>query len=161
MRTLPYNIGDVFAVPLRGREGYALGVIARAAKGGRILLGYFYDRYFLNLPDAEHAAALLPHDAVLTARFGDLGLFNGEWRVLSHISNWDERQWPVPKFLRREPTSNRTYLITYSDKDPSVQIAEDPVTADVSDYGPNGLYGAGAIEILLTKIIADRRYKMG
>jgi hypothetical protein len=42
---LPYSEGSVFVVPLR-KGGCARGVIARASRRGRVILGYFFGPRF-------------------------------------------------------------------------------------------------------------------
>jgi len=67
-----YPDGTVFLVPLKD-GGFARGVVARSAPGGKVLLGYFFgprlaSRTEVDLSDVE------PGNAVLCLRFGDLGL---------------------------------------------------------------------------------------
>ncbi len=82
MKKLPYKEGDWFAVPL-GNDRYGVGVIARAAPRGKILLGYFFDRFFQGIPQLSRLEDLTPDKAIEVVRFGDLSLFNREWRSMS------------------------------------------------------------------------------
>lgn len=159
-----YEEGDVFCFPIPcGR--FALGVVARKAKGSPILLGYFFGRCLPACPVQADVATLTASDAIKIARFGDLGLRNGEWRVVGHIDDWDRELWPFPKFIRRDLLSNYAALVTYSDDDPSRITDEQRCLADdsaVHRYPPNLMHGYGAIEIqvgALLDTIAAHKYK--
>jgi hypothetical protein len=152
MRSLPYCVGDVFAFPFDGR-GHGVGVVARCAKRGKTLLGYFYGRVFPEIPNRPDVSDLRPQDAILIARFGDLHLFHGKWPIVSRIANWDQREWPMPPFIREELISNRKYLVTYSDVDPSAKVSDVRIGNDVRGYEPDLLRGADAVVIALTSII--------
>ncbi len=88
MKKLPYKEGDWFAVPL-GNDRYGVGVIARAAPRGKILLGYFFDRFFQGIPQLSRLEDLTPDKAIEVVRFGDLSLFNREWPVLGSLPDWE------------------------------------------------------------------------
>jgi Immunity protein 26 len=148
---LPYSEGTVFLVPLRD-SGYARGVVARSSRKGKILLGYFFAPCLqsTNLIEFDN---LDPAKAVLCVRFGDLGLINGEWRILGNISNWNRTDWPMPKFIRRDPLGRKKpILVQYSDDSPD-EIIKETYTTDSVEWGTDSLSGYGAVEIKLTKII--------
>ena len=144
--------GDWFAVPLR-TGGYALGVVARKGKGG-ILLGYFFGPRRERVPTIEDAHDLTPDDAVLVERFGHLGLRDRRWPLLGPRATWRREDWPMPKFGRLEPYANRGWIVIRGD-DPGRPIREEPCTMEVaSKLLPEGLDGAGAVEIGLTKLLS-------
>jgi len=148
----PYSEGSVFLVPLRNGE-YARGIVARAPlRAGKILLGYFFGPGV----KSAHAVAyddLEPDRAILRVRFGDLGLINGSWSVLGILPNWQRSNWPFPDFVRRELFTNRAYLVHYVDADPRKREFEKPVDPGC-ELPEDGLWGSGAVEIRLTKLIA-------
>lgn len=155
MKKLPYAEGSVVLVPLR-KGGVARGVIARAGPKGKALLGYFFGPYLTVAGDAQ-TDDLQPADALLRARFGDLGLINGEWQVIGVISNWNRAEWPMPDFVRRDPLGVlRPRLVRRSDIDPLLVEAE-YVIDDDTGLEPDAAYGYGAVEIELTK----RLYRSG
>jgi hypothetical protein len=147
---LPYSEGSVFLVPLRN-GGYARGVVARAGRGGKILFGYFFGPR-VESTDTVVLEDLAPRKTVLKVRFGDLGLIKGKWPIRGRVPNWDRAEWPMPDFVRREPISNRVWLVRYSDADPARVIAEeraDPARPLATD----SLSGSGSVEVKLTKLI--------
>lgn len=149
--TLPYREGSIFVVPLRG-NGYARGVVARSGKEGKILLGYFFGPR-LSARSPVPLEDVNPNGSILRALFGDLSLISGEWPVSGQVPNWDKAQWPMPDFVRKEPFSKRAWLVRHSDVDPGKIESETPT--DFSSLLPNdSLYGSGAVEIALTKLLA-------
>lgn len=148
---LPYSQGSVFLVPLRS-GGYARGVIVRATPGGKVLLGYFFGPRLESKTSVE-LNDLHPANAILRVRFGDLGLINFEWPVLGTIPYWNPAEWPMPCFVRRDPLGKmKPKMVRYSDVDASHQESEEPVEND-SELESDSLYGSGAVEIRLTKLL--------
>ncbi len=152
MKKLPYKEGDWFAVPL-GNDRYGVGVIARAAPRGKILLGYFFDRFFQGIPQLSRLEDLTPDKAIEVVRFGDLSLFNREWPVLGSLPDWDRSRWPTPFFVRRDPLSKKAWRVEYSDRDPSQEVSEVRIPYETTTFGRNSPLGAGAVEITLRKIM--------
>jgi hypothetical protein len=144
----PYDEGDVFAVPLR-KGGFAHGVVARVAPGGKVLFGYFFGPK-TDVPGKD--LTLHPADSLLKVRFGDLGLINGEWPVVGKVEDWDRGDWPMPEFVRRDPLSGRAWKVRYMDGDPSAVEVERPTDAEC-DGPTDSLSGYGAVEIRLTKLL--------
>jgi Immunity protein 26 len=148
---LPYSEGSVFHVPLRD-GGAARGVVARASREGKILLGYFFGPR-LAPSDAIRTDDLHPGQAILCVRFGDLGLINGEWTLHGKVPHWNRSEWPMPEFVRLDPTGNRKpMLVRYSDLSPLHIEAEYPIDDD-RGLARNLLFGYGAIEIRLTTLL--------
>jgi hypothetical protein len=148
---LPYSEGDVFLVPLR-QGGYARGVVARAGRNGKVLLGYFFGPR-LESVDSALDCDLNPANAILRVRFGDLGLIQGEWPILSKVASWNRLDWPMPDFIRRDLMGAKMPVrVRYSESDPNYVEAEHPMTAD-DDLEPDALYGYGAVEKKLTRLL--------
>lgn len=154
MPKLPYNVGDWFAVPLR-TGGYALGLIARSAPNGRILLGYFFGPRYGRVPTLDALPPLAAEDAVGVWRFGDLSLFEGDWPIIGPSAGWTPEAWPIPPFHLEHPITGLKYRIDYSDADPSEPIAETRLDHAPSDAAleRDSLLGAGAVEIALTRLL--------
>jgi hypothetical protein len=147
---LPYKEGTFFLVPL-GTGGYARGVIARAGRKGKVLVGYFF-RPRIESKEIARSDDLKPEGADLVARFGDLGLIKGTWPIIGTVPNWHRSKWPMPDFVRRELLTDRIWLVRFSDDDP-VRI-EKEVQIDSSLHLPAAsLYGAEALEIELSKLL--------
>jgi len=156
MNEFSYNEGDIFGVPLRNGN-FALGVIARLAPPGVVLLGYFYSYQSQDLPSADELPILKPQDAVAVLRFSALSLRTGEWRVISRIEQWLTKrgQWRMPRFLRRFPVSDVAWLVSYAEDDPSQEVALNPCNDGTLGYEPDGMCGAGFVEIRLTKLLEN------
>jgi len=152
MKKLPYKEGDWFAVPL-GDDRYGVGLIARAAPKGRVLLGYFFDRFFRGVPTLSDVADLTPDKAVEIIRFGDLSLFKGEWPILGPLPDWDRSRWPMPLYIGRDLLVPRAWRVEYSDHDPNRVVRRERVPPDTAGIGSDSLYGAGAVEITLRKLM--------
>jgi hypothetical protein len=137
-------------VPLNN-GGFARGVIARARPKGRLLLGYFFGPR-IEGPNEVSLLDLDPTQPLIRLTFGDLGLNNGTWPIVGTVPDWDRTKWPMPNFVRRDPISQRAWLVEYSDQDPSVLIAEYPTEYD-SPLLTDSTYGCGAVEIELTQLL--------
>ena len=152
-RNLPYSEGDWFAVPLR-TGGFGVGLIARARRRGKILLGYFFGPRRAAVPDLSDVAKLSARDALRALRFGDLGLIQREWPIIGKSDYWRREDWPMPEFVRTEELSGRMWRVNYSDIDPSEVIAENRILDDGGQrLEQDSLYGYGAIELLLTHLL--------
>jgi hypothetical protein len=147
----PVAEGDVFLVPLRN-GGFARGVLARyhAPLG----LGYFFGPKIAS-PVETSLAQLHPGDELLVGRFGDLGLLNGEWKVIGSVRPWVRTEWPLPAFGRviedgQEPPA----MISWYDDDTLKFVREEPTTPSVARrMTPDVTMGYGSVEIRLTKIL--------
>jgi hypothetical protein len=149
---LPYSEGSVFLVPLR-RGGFARGVVARASEEGKAIFGYFFGPRLAS-KDQASLEGIRPRSAVKRIMFGDLGLINGEWSIIGAIPNWIRTEWPMPDFVRRDPLGRRRpILVRYCDADPTRVEAEYPIDDD-SGLEVDSTSGYGAVEIILTKVLA-------
>lgn len=152
MKSLPYREGTWFALPLKS-DGYAVGVVARLAPAGRIILAYMFGPRRDTLPSLAEVAQLWPGDAVRRLRTGDLGLVNETWPRIGNLDTWDRRDWPMPPFIRRAELLKRAWRVTYSDADPGKLEREESVPYDTEGMESDSLYGYGATELLMTKLL--------
>lgn len=152
--SMPYKVGDWFAVPLRDGKRYAIGRIARVAPRGKIIFCYFFGPPLDKVPRADQIPEASPQAAVFAARCGDLGLMKGEWPIIGS-SRWDPNLWKMPTFTRTESISGATFEVTYDEDDPSSEVGErriDPKSSAGLNKGD--LFGYGAVEIRLTRMLS-------
>jgi hypothetical protein len=154
MRKLPYHEGTWFALPLEG-GGFGVGVVARAAPKGRILLAYLFGPKRGTVPTLAQVEGLKAQDAVLAVRISDLGLIRGGWPIIGHSESWQRSGWPMPLFVRRE--GRRAWLVHYADDNPNSRVAEEPALSQASDVEIDSLFGFGAAEVVLTKALTEGR----
>lgn len=147
-----FDEGTWFAVPLRS-GGFAVGVVARATPGGGVVLAYFFRSLWDRPPSLDEIKGLKPQAAIRVLRVGDLGLVDGTWPVIGRDQSWHRGEWPSPLFLRRDDLSRRAWSVQYSDRDPNLVESETPTSYDAK-LEDNDLYGAGAAEIVLTKLLS-------
>ncbi|MFA8388805.1 immunity 26/phosphotriesterase HocA family protein [Burkholderia ubonensis] len=154
MKRLPYSEGTWFAVPLR-TSGYAIGVVARMAPKGKIVLAYFFGPKCDAVPALSEVEGLKPTDAIKCVRLGDLGMVNGEWPIIGASPGWAREDWPMPSFIKQDPLSNRVWLVRYADSDPSQIEQEKLVSEEVGGLEEESLCGYGSVEIKLTKLLSS------
>ncbi len=152
MKLLPYREGSWFAVPLQG-GGYAVGLVARTAPSGRIILAYMFGPKRTALPSLAELASLRASDAVRRLRTGDMGLINERWPVIGDAPSWDRHAWPMPSFIRRADALKRAWRATYSDADPAKLEREESVPYDTEGLESDSLYGYGSTELLMSKLL--------
>lgn len=146
-KKLPYKEGTAFSVPLR-EGGYGLGVVARMAPKGKLVLGYFFGPR-KETPEFD-LGGLQASDAVLVGRFGDLHLFDGKWKTLGQVPHWDRARWPLPLFLKRDPLGCIPDRVVIYDEDALDKPGRWEARAVIPhDLIPDGLMGAGFVEIKL------------
>ena len=146
-----YPDSSVFLVPLKD-GGFARGVVARTAPGGKMLLGYFFGPRLAAQSEAV-LSQLEASDAVLSLRFGDLGLFKGIWPIIGKLPSWDPAKWPMPNAVRRDPLGKiKPILIRYDDNDPSEILSEAVLERD-NGLPAEGLAGYGFVEAILSKLL--------
>jgi hypothetical protein len=150
---LPYREGTWFGVPLR-QGGFAVGLVARATAKGRVILCYFFGPRRTAVPALSELERLKPSDAIWVARVGDLALIRGQWPIIGQTESWKRCEWPLPAFVRRDPLSGKAWRVFHSDTDPSLIDREEPETYE-SSLENDGVYGAGAVELVLTKLLTQ------
>lgn len=153
MKSLPYREGSWFAVPLTG-GGHAVGVVARTAPAGRIMLAYMFGPKRDSLPPLSELQQLKPEQAVRRLRTGDMALLNERWKLLGESSGWQREAWPMPPFIRRNESLQRAWRACYADADPAKLDREESVPFDTPGLESDSLYGYGATELLMSKLLA-------
>jgi hypothetical protein len=119
---------------------------------GRVF-GYFFGPVISEPSTATIPDNLKPEDAILSGRFGDLGLINGEWIVLGEKDGWNEEEWKMPPFIRVDEHSGKAFLSVY-DENTLNFVSEKPCSpALVSKYPYDRSMGYGSVEIKLTKLL--------
>lgn len=152
---LPYKEGTLFAVPLR-RGGYAVGVVARTSTQGKILLAYLFGPARQSVPPADDVKNLRPQDALRVARVGDLSLLDKTWPVIGQLPAWKREEWPMPPFVRRDDIAKKAWRVQYADNDANRVATEEPMNyPNVSEFERDAVLGAGAAEIVMTKMLAE------
>lgn len=141
--------GTWFAVPLRSK-GFAVGVVARRARRGGVILAYFFNKIWGQPPPLDEVRVLRPRDACRVLRVGDLGLVNGTWPVVARDPDWRRGEWPTPQFLRKDDLSRKAWVVQYSDHDVNVVELETPTSYD-TNLERDAVWGAGAVEVVLTR----------
>lgn len=157
-----YPESTIFAVPLSDGR-FALGLVARRAPRAAMIFGYFFGPRISSITNTPKISDLSKWDVVLRCRFGDLALLNGNWPVIGKVPLWNRSDWPMPLFYRDEyeflrpsdSTDSRLILIKRSDDNPARVEWERRVPELPSDVVPDSLYGAGAVEIRLSKIFVE------
>jgi hypothetical protein len=144
----PYTEGSIFTVPLREGGGFGRGVVARASKRGGILLGYFFGPRLNSIEEAV-MDDLIPENAILCKMFSDLGIREGEWKIIGMLPAWDPSEWPMPTFMSR--FSGYFYRVTYDSNDPDLEVSRRMEKEDDTTLEDDGLCGDHALEFLLTQ----------
>lgn len=155
LTAVKYGEGTWFAVPLR-TQGYAVGLIAGQGARG-VLLGYFFGPARVDIPALADMELLKPEGAAAVLRFGDLHLRDGAWPLIGQSRAWRRAAWPIPVFGRYEELSGRHLQVTFPDDFPprGREVAVDERRA--AGLPRDDLYGAGAVELALTRLTAGAR----
>ena len=153
MAATPYSEGDWCGVPLRDDAGFAVGRIARCA--APFVLGYFFGPASRSVPSITSLTDLLPQDACVIALAGDLNLLNGAWPLIGGGPAWDPAAWPLPEFGFADSLLHDRFTARSYDATLNLFVAERRISKDEYLALPrDGLLGAGAAEIVVTKVLA-------
>ena len=148
-----FRPGLRFAVPLRS-EGFATGIVARSSATSGIILGYFFGPRRAGASSMSEVEVLKPDDAIWVSRFGYLGLKGGKWPLIGMQSDWDSRDWPMPKMRRYEELTGRTFEVTYNDSDPALALAEKQIEPGLAcPIWEDGGAGSGFVELKLDGLL--------
>lgn len=148
-----YTEGSWFAVPLEP-NGFAVGLAARNTPRGAGILAYFFTPRYTFPPDLSELSKLKPQDAIKVLQIGDLGLIKDKWKVIGKFSDWNRSDWPIPDFVRREPITNRVWLVKYSDRNPDQVVSEKLISENqAKNLETDSLYGYEAVEKVLSKLL--------
>jgi hypothetical protein len=151
-KKLPFKEGTWFAMPLR-QGGNALGRVARLSPKGEIILAYYFGPKWEIVPTLDDIDQFTPRSAIKIVMVGALGMIDGSWAIVGDSPTWERDKWPIPPFVRRDEISKLAWRVIYSDDNPNQVISEQRIPYDNAEYETDGLYAAGAAEILLTQIL--------
>jgi len=140
--------GKIIILPLR-EGGYATGLIARQDKN--ILLGYFFDTYYQNPPLS--IKEWFSSKVCLICLFGALGIKNNEWNILGDMPLWQRDEWKVPIFKQQDPLIPEQYYSVIYQDDLKGYERERASKEEVQQYYSYGIFGYGAVEIALSKVL--------
>lgn len=141
-----YAEGDLFLVPLAGMV-FALGRIVRASRRRGTVYISFFHRVMEQLPDKTQIPDFSPQQVIFSGLAGDLGLIDGSWKILRGHDHWDRRDWPLPRFKRRDLISDEITEVEYDDSDVSKVVAERKSTPVATKHFPeDGLMGSKYVE---------------
>jgi hypothetical protein len=59
----------------------------------------------------------------------------------------------MPAFVRSDELGGRAWTVRYADDDPNKVLGEDPVAFGTSKLDRDSVFGAGAVELVLTKLL--------
>lgn len=154
-----YVEGNWVAVPLKGELGrFGLGLIARIGRG-HALLGYFFGPRYERVPRPEDCMELRAEQALLVCVFSDLEILAHRWPVLPVFEGWKREEWPIPLFGRMDILNETDAVQVKLHEDLIDSIQKSVPVSEIMDLPVHSGYGAGAVEIHLTRLIATgRRY---
>lgn len=148
---LNYGPGTWFTVPL-GDGTYAVGVIARMRPRGKIVFGYFFGPSYSVVPELSDLRDLRPEQAVYVGKFGDLGLYRGEWTVIGDDVMFTNEGWPLPVFRQDQDHGLPPLIVRYDENMADVEVTKS-TPEFVSDLPDSGLGGSRYIEIVLSRML--------
>ena len=139
--------------PLRN-TGFARGLVARLDGRGTVY-GLFFGPRVSQSDDVNIHTILQQKDVILQCRFGDLGFLRNEWKIVAHINDWSRAQWKLPAFLHVDSDGRTAFERYYNDKLEFVSERRvDCTEARKAKLPEDGLYGYGAVEIVLTRLLS-------
>ncbi|MFB2582455.1 immunity 26/phosphotriesterase HocA family protein [Herbiconiux sp. P15] len=148
---MPGREGDIVALPLQ-TPGWGVGVVARTKRGTRLI--YFFGLKYSNPPGPEQVPLLAPESAILIERVSDVGLEDGEWKVVGRVPGWTQDQWPIPRFAERT-LRGATRLVTYGQHDFSRPVSIERVPSSVVEGLPSHAFsGHIASSMTLTRLLS-------
>jgi hypothetical protein len=136
----------------RSIESTGAGVHGSRAKGPYVL-AYLFGPKREAVPTLSQVSGLDPSSAVKVARVGDLHLIDGTWPIIGHSRDFRRSTWPFPKFVRSDEIGRRAWVVEYAEDDPGRAIAEVPIAFGTSSLDRDAAFGAGALELVLTKVL--------
>ena len=109
----PYKEGDWFMLPLEDK-GFAIGIIARENKGGRIL-SYFFAPRIYKKPSKKYLNLLMTDSAIAIEMHGCQGfIMDKTWKIIGNKENFQRKDWPIPQYVRAD-LGGEFYFVTYNE----------------------------------------------
>lgn len=147
-----YDVGSIFCVPLR-EGGYAIGIVARCDHKG-LVFGYFFGPRLKTIPESVEWRDLKAGEAVLIGQFGDIGLKNGDWKLVGSIEQWSPEAWPMPAFCSAHEDENMVTITLYDDSTLDTKSVNTvPRSEETARLPVDRVMGYGAVEIRLTRLL--------
>lgn len=145
--------GSLIAIPLRDNL-WGVGLVARKASTGGVLLGYFFKRVYEGLPSSADISKVSTSEVILICLFGDLGIRNGAWKLICQLEDFDRFAWPMTRFARIDSVSGNVEYVTYSEEDlvTEITIERGEKHSELS-LPRDGLYGYKAVEAVIRKLL--------
>lgn len=158
----PYREGTFFLLPLGKSGTFATGLVARVSPRG-VLLGYFFGPRRRQAPGPEWLAGVTANHAAFVARFKDMPLYRGEWRVAGERAGFARADWPVPAFRRFDggstyipgTTAVTDWRVEYADDNLIVPVRETPATAQDLKLGDDLVYDAALLAEEVARRVGD------
>lgn len=143
--------GDWFAFKLSNGQ-VAHGLVTHTHKS-LYGLGYFFGPASDTAHNKVESLSLSPQSAALVGKFGFLGFKTADWFLLGRDPEWDQREWPIPRFVRHEELTGRTYLVQYG-PDLGQAIGEELLAVGHTSVGPeDGLMGHGFVVARMSRLL--------
>ncbi|AUX47669.1 uncharacterized protein SOCE26_091910 [Sorangium cellulosum] len=95
---------------------------------------------------------LIPENALLVGKFGDLEILRKNWPIIGALKDWVPSNWPMLPMARIDEAAGRAWLAIYDDSFNCIKETEIDIDA-ASRYPYDRMMGAGAVEVRLTNLI--------
>ena len=142
-----------FALPINETE-LAVGIITAMSHDGSRLFGYFFGPRLRATPSLENVVNRTCDEAVLAARFSNLGLRYGRWTVLGPDPDYSRDKWPMPRFRNEDVVSGRIRVVEYDrDKPDRLVSFRDCDKGEAQSLPEDGLMGHLYVEDALNAIL--------
>jgi hypothetical protein len=152
--------GDWFALPLPV-DGYAVGTVARAARRGHTLFGYFFGPIRSGVPSPADLEGYSASDAVYVCRFYGEGLLAGRWPIVNSSEPWLRGEWPMPEFHLpdNQVLAGQSFAVRYSEEEPNRFLGQREISQEEeADYPPDeGVFGTLRLERLVAELLGSPR----
>lgn len=153
MTKLPYSEGTWLAVPVL--DQWAIGLVARVAPGGRIVLGYFFSPLHDTPPSLQEIPEYHADDAAFISRCSDLYILTGRWKVLGKKDSWDRRLWPMPVFCEKTGAGG-TFRVVRPDDNPNGPEKRFRISPEECEGLPDdSAMGSLFVEVMLAQTLSS------
>lgn len=99
MKSVSYELGDLFAVPLRG-GGFGVAIVVRwlsdKRRGAKAVDVFGFGKLYEQHPSLREVAHLTIFDAVHHITCGDRAMSTGRWPRIGQLPRFRLEDWPVP-----------------------------------------------------------------
>src|SRR2546423_3890666 len=153
-----YREGDWLWIPLRRSGLFAVGRIARVGPAGKVITLYGFGPPRTSLPSTDEFVRLRASSAAFVGMSGDLGILNGDWKVIPQPrGTFNRDEWPMPSFGQYSDPAPVGQRIDYVADAPNT----DPIITMVPAHEarllpPDGVSGYVALEVHLCQALGVR-----